>query len=216
MDANGKRHDLTESGRLYNPQPGPGGLAAVEYPVRGGSNLVILDEVRGKVHWRIPAPEGVQLVDPAWVDNSVYCLGVHDRGYSIWRLDGDTWTCVLEPTLQSMENLEGENHVLDFVSDRNGVKELYRYDPATGKAWQLTNSRYGGTDFYWRGDSLWFNTITPEGSAIFKAKAPEPVEVDIRTVHAYRVADKLSEQEAAFPVNTQEEVSVSAPKPRQA
>ena len=198
MDANGKRHDLTESGRLYNPQPGPGGLAAVEYPVRGGSNLVILDEVRGKIHWRIPAPEGVQLTDPAWVDNTVYCLGVDDRGYSIWRWEGKAWTCVLEPTPQAIENLEGENHVLDFVSDRNGVKELYRYDPATGRAWQLTNSRYGGTDYFWHGDTLWFNSITPEGSAIFKAKAPEPVEVDIRTVHAYRVADKLSEQERAL------------------
>jgi hypothetical protein len=195
LERSGKRRDLTTKGRLYNPQPGPGGIAVVEYPVEGGSNLVVIDEQDGHLVLRISAPAGIQLAEPAWVDDTLYGLGVDDRGFSIWRLDGRKWTCVLEPTPQTIENLEGEDHVLDFVSDRNGVKELYRYDPATGKAWQLTNSRYGGTDYFWHGDTLWFSSPTPEGSAIFKAKAPEPKEVDIREVHKYRVAEKLAEQE---------------------
>ena len=195
LERSGKRRDLTVRGRLYNPQPGPGGIAVVEYPVRGGSNLVILDEDDGEQLLRVPSPEGVELADPAWVDSTVYCLGVNDGGYSIWRLDQNQWTCVLEPTLQEIENLEGENHVLDFVSDRSGVKELYRYDPATGRAWQLTSSRYGGTDYFWHGDTLWFNSMTPDGTAIFKAKAPEPKEVDIRDIARDRVADRLSMQE---------------------
>ena len=217
LERSGKRRDLTTRGRLYNPQPGPGGIAVVEYPVKGGSNLVIIDEDDGHLLSRVPAPAGIQLADPAWVDSTVYALGLDDRGYGIWRLDEDKWTCVLEPTSQQMENLEGENHVLDFVSDRNGVKELYRYDPATGRAWQLTNSRYGGTDYYWHGDSLWFNSITPEGTAIFKAKAPEPKEVDIRAVHKYRVAEKLSEQErtllAEIPGQTGNDARTSEAKP---
>lgn len=198
LERSGKRRDLTTKGRLYNPQPGPGGIAVVEYPVEGGSNLVVIDEQDGHLVLRISAPAGIQLAEPAWVDDTLYGLGVDDRGFSIWRLDGRKWTCVLEPTPQTIENLEGEDHVLDFVSDRNGVKELYRYDPATGKAWQLTNSRYGGTDYFWHGDTLWFSSPTPEGSAIFKAKAPEPKEVDIREVHKYRVAEKLAEQERAL------------------
>ena len=208
----GKHHDLTTHGRLYNPQPGPGGVAVVEYPVEGGSNLVVLNEKDGSALLRVPAPEGIQLSDPAWVDETLYSLGIDDRGCGIWRLDGDRWTCVLEPTYQMMENLEGENHILDFVSDRNGVKELYRYDPATGRAWQLTNSRYGGTDYFRHGDTLWFNSITPEGSAIFKAKAPEPVEVDIRDVHRYRVAEKLAEQERLFGAEERTAITVQAPK----
>ena len=198
LEHSGKRRNLTTEGRLYNPQPGPGGIATVEYPVQGGSNLVLIDEEDGHELMRVPAPAGVELADPAWVDSTVYCLAVNDEGYSIWRLGDREWTCVLEPTLQEIENLEGENQVLDFVSDRNGVKELYRYDPATGRAWQLTNSRYGGTDYFWHDGVLWFNSITPEGCAIFKATPPEPVEVDIRQVHKYRVAEKLAEQEKAL------------------
>ena len=216
LEHSGRRRNLTTEGRLYNPQPGPGGIATVEYPVRGGSNLVLIDEQDGHELLRVPAPAGVELADPAWVDSTIYCLAVNDGGYSIWCLNGRAWTCVLEPTLQEIENLEGENHVLDFVSDRNGVKELYRYDPATGRAWQLTNSRYGGTDYFWHDGVLWFNSITPEGSAIFKATPPEPVEVDIREVHKYRVAEKLAEQERALlaeiPDQARNDVAVSAPK----
>ena len=220
LDAKGKRHVFTNKGRLYDPQPGPGGVAVVEYPVRGGSNLVILREEDARPILRVPAPEGFQLSDPAWVDDVVYCLGINDEGISIWRLDGREWTCVLEPTPQAMENLGGENQILEFVSDRNGVKELYRFDPATGKAWQLTNSRYGGTDYFPHGDTLWFSSITPEGTAIFKAKAPDPVEVDIRAVHKYRVADRLSEQEipglpstaSTSPATDAGTVEVSEPK----
>ena len=215
LEHSGKRRNLTTEGRLYNPQPGPGGIATVEYPVEGGSNLVVIGEFDGKLRSRIPAPPGVELADPAWVDSTLYCLAVNDEGYSIWRRDESRWTCVLEPTLQEIENLEGENQVLDFVSDRNGVKELYRYDPATGRAWQLTNSRYGGTDYFWHDGALWFNSITPDGSAIFKATPPEPVEVDIRKVHKYRVAEKLAEQENRFlhSLRSVEMTEVSAPKP---
>ena len=228
LEHSGKRRNLTTEGRLYNPQPGPGGIAVVEYPVQGGSNLVIIGEEDGILRSRTPAPAGIQLADPAWVDDTVYCLGVNDDGFSIWRLNHpknqqifggpepthDVWTCVLEPTPQTMENLEGENHVLDFVSDRNGVKELYRYDPATGRAWQLTNSRYGGTDYFWHDGVLWFNSPTPEGNAIFKANPPTPVEVDIREVHKYRVAEKLAEQENRFLPSPRpvEMTEVSAPR----
>ena len=216
QDANGKRHDLTKKGRMYNPQPGPAGVLVVEYPIQGGVNVVFLDETDGRILKRIPAPEGIQLTDPAWVDGVLYSLGLDDRGFGIWRLDGDDWTCILEPTVQRMENLEGENNLLYFVSDRNGVKELYRYDLETGKAWQLTNSRYGGTDYFWQGDTLWFSSMTPEGTAIFRAKAPEPKEVDIREVHTYRVAEKLSEQESFLhsqsSVERTEPATVSAPK----
>ena len=201
LDGEGRRHDLTRTGRLYNPQPGPGGLAVVEYPVEGSSNLLILNEENGTVLRREPAPDGVQLTEPAWLGDALYCLGLDDRGFGIWRLSDEGWICVLTPSVQALERLNGADGMLEFVSDRNGVQELYRFDPATGRAWQLSNSRYGGTDYSLQGDTLWFSSMTPEGRAIFKARAPQPVEVDLRTVHRYRVADKLSEQERGLPAS---------------
>ena len=218
MDLEGKkRHDLTAKGRMYNPQPGPHGvLAVVEYPVEGGCNLLIVNEKDGSFLHRIPAPEGVQLTESAWMGDEVCCLGVDDRGYGIWRLRGGVWTCVLEPSAQMMENLDGGD-MLELVSDRSGVKELYRYDPETGRAWQLSNTRYGANDFSMSDDGeLWFRSMTPQGMAIFKARAPEPVEVDIRKVHRDRVAETLSAQEQALLATSgnrkTETLSVSAPR----
>lgn len=216
MDPEGKkRHDLTTEGRLYNPQPGPGGvLAVVEYPAEGGSNLLIISEEDGHILRRTPAPEGIQLTESAWIGDDLYVLGLDDRGFGIWRLREGEWTCTLAPSVQSMKDLDGGD-LLEFVSDRTGVKELYRFDPSTGRAWRLTSSRYGGTGYSRQGDTLRFSSQTREGVAILEAVAPEPVEVDIRTVHRYRIADKLSEQEQTMAqgVSRPEDVSASAPAP---
>ena len=197
-DEAGRRHDLTRAGRLYNPQPGPEGLAAIEYPAEGGCNLLIISEKNGEILRRVKAPEGIQLTESAWIGDTLYCLGVDDRGFSVWRLSDGKWDCALAPSIQSMENLDAADGMLELVSDRSGVKELYRFDPASGRAWRLSNSRYGGTDYSRQGDTLWLSSQTPEGMAIFKAPAPEPVAVDLRSVHRYRVAEKLSEQERAL------------------
>ena len=207
-----KRHDLTAEGRLYNPQLGPLGLAAMEYPVEGGSNLVIINEKDGRILQRYPAPEGIQMTEAAWIGEDTYCLGLDDRGYGIWKMHEGGWTCVLEPSVQVMEDLSGEDGCLEFVSDRNGVLEWYRFDPTSGRAWQLTNSRYGGREYTRNGDEVWFTSQTLQGLAIFRAQLPEPVEVDIRQTCRYPVAEKLSEQEKALTPAEAPEPILTAPR----
>ena len=213
MDPDGRnKEDLTRTGRLYNPQPGPEGIAVVEYPVEGGCNLLVINGEDGSTLRRKKAPEGVQLTESAWIGHDLYCLGVEDRGFGIWRLRDGVWDLVVEPSVQTLENLDGMDGFLEVVSDRNGVKELYRLDPETGRAWQLSNSRYGGTDYCHVGDTLWFSSQTLQGMAIFKAAAPEPVEVDFLSVHKDRIAERLSEQERAFVPAESPSTEISAPK----
>ena len=172
---------------------------------------MVLDGEDGRILRRYPAPEGIQLTEPAWIGEDICCLGVDDRGYGIWRMGGEGWSCVLEPSVQQMEDLNAEDGFLEFVSDRNGAQEWYRLDASTGRAWQLTNSRYGGREYARNGDEVWFSSQTTQGMAVFRARLPEPVEVDIRSVHRYPVAEKLSEQEAAFIPSAVEEPVLSAP-----
>ena len=202
MGTDGVRHDLTVRSRYYNPAPSPDGalVAAVEYPYEGGTPLVLLDAGDGSVRTRYPAPSGVQLTDPAWLDGTLYALGIAEGGFGLWRHSEAGWEECLRPTIQKMRQLEARDGRLTYISDRNGVNEYYAYDPASGKAEQLTSTRYGGKDYAFAGDGLFFTALSQNGQAVFRAEAGDlhPLPVDPLQVHAWEVADTLSSQERAF------------------
>lgn len=197
--ADGKRHDLTSESRYYHPAPSPDGssVAAVEYPYEGGSPLVVLDAEDGHVLARFPAPSGVQLTEAAWLGDTLYALGIAEGGYGLWRRSGDGWEACLSPTVQKMQQLRPVEGRLTYVSDRNGVGEFYSYAPSTGRAEQLTSTRYGGRDFIVDGGRLFYTTLSQNGRVICLAEEKEirPKAVDPLQVHTWKVADKLSEQE---------------------
>ena len=193
---------LTRRGRLYNPQPSPDGgrLAVVDYPWRGGSALVVLSADDGRELRRIPAPDGLQLTMPAWIGETLYVSGVSDKGSGIYRVDGGEFTPIAGPSIQQLSDLEAEGELLSFVSDRSGVSEWYRLDPRSGALWQMTSTRYGISDPVELGDTLYFTSMTPEGTAVFRTPldglAPRRVAFD--DVHAYRIEDELAAQERAL------------------
>ena len=71
-------HDLTLSGRFYNPQPSPDGrlLSVVEYPYEGGSAVRVLDASDGHTVRRYTAPDGIQACETAWLGDVLYVSGV--------------------------------------------------------------------------------------------------------------------------------------------
>lgn len=194
-----RRRDLTRRGRLYNPNPSPDGtrLSVVEYPVEGGSNLLILSTLDGTQLERYPGPDGVQLTEAAWLDGAVYATGVAADGFGLWKLSDGVWTQLAAPSVQTIQNLDGVDDHLEFVSDRTGVNELYNFFPDSGKTLQLTSSRYGGNDYWIEDKWLVFCSQTPQGQMIFRTPTDSlrPVEVDLRSVHKDLIAEALSAQE---------------------
>ncbi|MBO6096443.1 MAG: hypothetical protein J6P56_03905, partial [Bacteroidales bacterium] len=216
---NGRTHRLTRGTRYYNPQPTPDGerLAVTEFPVEGGSYVVVLDAQSGKVLRRVAHPKGVQGSEQAWLGEDLYVSGISVGGYGLYRHSPDgAWTCVLEPSAQKVSRLAGGEDCLEWVSDRNGVNELYRFYPADGRLLQLTNTRYGATDFTVGGGRLYSVSQTLEGRPVFSTpvEALQPQEVSFADVYAYSVADKMTEQEQALGavVNLEEEVPMSGSK----
>ena len=211
--------DLTRKGRLYNPVPSPDGqlLLAVEYPETGGSQLLTLSADDGAVLSAVPAPEGVQLTEAAWLGEAVYALGIADAGFGIWRQDASGWACVSVPSPTAMRQLKtaGDGTLL-LVADLNGVNEQYRFDPSTGQTLRLTASRYGGSDYCRLEDRLAFISQTLNGRMVFLSPLDsiQAQEANFANVHAYRIADKLSAQETALlssadSLSSQDESSLS-------
>ena len=200
---NPRPRTLTRRGRLYNPQPSPDGsrLAVVDYPWQGGSALVVLSADEGRELRRFPAPDGLQLTEPAWVEETIYVTGVSDKGNGIYRLDGEgVFTPVAGPSIQQLSNFEADGPVLQFVSDRTGVGEWYHLDTGNGELRQMTATRYGLTDPVVEGDTLYFASMTPEGKAVFRTPLSglNPQRVVFDEVHRYRIEDELAAQEEAL------------------
>ena len=208
--------DLTRAGRLYNPVPSPDGsmLLTVSYPEEGGSCLLLLSADNGDVLESYPAPEGVQLTETAWLGDAVFALGVTDGGFGIWRHDPGGWSCVSDPSIQSMRQLKASpDGTLLLVSDLNGVHERYSFDPSTGQTLRLTASRYGGSDYCLQDSTLVFTSQTTGGRMVFRTplSALRVQEADFADVHRYRIAEALSRQESALLAQSSGPVSPAVP-----
>ena len=219
-----KPHDLTRKGRLFNPCPSPDGeyLSCVEYTNTGRSLIRIISAEDGSTEWTIPAPgDNEQLTETAWTEDVIYALAISKDGYTLWRHEADEdgqWEALTEPVNAKMMYLGADGDDVEFVSDRTGVQELYSFDAETGKTVRVTNSRYGGPDYVLdeETDSLYRTSMTPNGMAVFRTAAEDlrPKEVQLTEVHAYRVADKLSQQEDSLAVFYPESDPVEPSEPK--
>lgn len=219
MDS-GKTHDLTREGRLYTPQPSPDGsrLAAIDYPVNGGSALVVVSADDGQLLARYPAPDGIQLTEVAWMGEDFYATGISARGTGLYRtLPEGGWAEELAPSIQKVINLEsdGEN-CLQWVSDRDGSNQFYTYYLAQKRLVQETSARYGATDFCVSGDTLYSIAQTLNGAKLFRTalKDLQPREVSYAQTFEGRVERTLREQASArgeIP-DLSEAVPLSAPR----
>ena len=178
---------LTHGERLFNPAPSAAGIAAIEYPVSGGSALVLLSPT-GEKRQRIAAPDDLQLVECAWVGETVYVSAISPQGFGIYELRGGRFAERLSPTGAKIKELRGMGGALYFTADPEGVNELYRLGPEGAE--RMTLTRYGASDFAFNeaGDTLFYSALGPDGRlvsktavrdlqpqpAIFPAGGPDP------------------------------------------
>ena len=199
LDGDGKVQRLTKKEKYYNPAPADSSVAVVEYPDRGGSNIVLLDPDDGHRIKSIPAPSGLQLVELAWEDGELYASAVSDDGTGLYR--ASDFSCILDPRPVQINSLDASNGRILFTADLNGVTEMYSVDISTGETVRWTNTRNGAKDFIFidGGRSLAYTVLTADGRNIHKTALSDltPVAVDFSERHGYPMADTLSEQEKA-------------------
>lgn len=194
----GKVADIAKGHRYYNPSIGPEGLISVtEYPVKGGSAIVLLDR-DGAVQRRIGAPDGVQIVESAWIGGRLFITFINDDGFGLVRLrsDGNIMPLLINGP-DKINKLKSFGGKLYFISDRNGVGEVYSLTEQA-ELTQVTNTRYGVTDFAITGDGqLFYSVRTYEGNLLCCAPLDSfpGKERSIFQYHSYAVADALSAQE---------------------
>lgn len=214
-------HRLTAEGSLANPSPAPSGndVAVTEYTVQGGSSVLVIDGSYGRMLRRYAAPDGLQVVETAWLDGRPVASAISSEGFGIYDVQ-DGFKKLMEPRPDKVRQLRSVPDGVQFVSDSNGVNELYQLR-SDGSVVRLTNNRFGASDFLPLGDSLVFAALTPEGRMLYSESmpiAPVTKAVPATTAGVFPIADRLSKQEAFLSGSTTVSLSdtenfFSAPKP---
>ncbi len=161
---------LTRHTRYVNPAPSAGrdSILAVEYPVAGGSRVVILDR-DGNYIDGIDAPEHGQITHVAELANGLYASVVTTEGIGIFHYDG-SWHRIVDPQLRMIRELRAANDkLLYFISDLDGLSNLYTLDPATRQLMRISSTRVGtatpsldkdGTLYYGEYDHLGYQPVS--------------------------------------------------------
>jgi len=194
LDPSGKTRNLTSGERFFNPAADGSVLAVVEYPAKGGSKVVVLDADTGEKIESIAAPDGMQVVEPVWVEGELYASAVVEGGSCIIKVRG--FDTLLGPVRAKINDLGSDNGVIFFTSDINGVNELYSLNPSDKVPMQWSNTPDGASDFRFNatGDSLWCAILSTKGRDICVIPA-SPKPVDFTRPYDYHMADGLSSGE---------------------
>ena len=159
-----KAHKLTTDGSLSNPAPAPSGteLAVTEYTVQGRSAVRIIDGRDGRTLRHYAAPDGMQVVETAWLAGRPVASAVTDGGFAFYDVM-DGFRQLTDPMPVKIKQLRTVPDGVLFVCDRNGVNELYRLSvtgtSSPASVVRLTNNRFGASDFLPLGDSLVFDAL---------------------------------------------------------
>lgn len=200
--ATGKVSNLTRKGRLFNPSPSADGksIAAISFPVNGGSEIVILDAENGKIRSGRTMPDSLQAFEVCFMGNDLAVSTISDHGSGLFLLCGGIegeLKCLSEPLPVSIRNIFSDGSRLLFTSDRDGTQELYSIDPDTGNVRQLTALKYGGDNFCRNGDNFYFTEPGTAGKLLHRLSINnmDNKVVNFSDIHKYEVAGKLSQQE---------------------
>ena len=189
--------DFTKDGRYANPAVSPDGkqLAAIEFPIKGGSRAVVFDIDTGKEIKSISAPDGLQFTEPAFWNGKLLLAGISDKGTGLYLTDFSKIQTVMAPTPAKVRNLQTRPDGVYLSSDRNGTNEIYLFNPDTRKLVRKTNTKYGATEPFFLGEEMYFSALQPTGRLLSKVDGDLSVSVNPSEVYHYPVADELSLQE---------------------
>jgi len=203
----GKRGFLTRGTRYFHPYPSGKNILATEYAVDGVSAIVELDGMTGELLRRIQAPRELQVLECISLNGRIYCSCLGEKGQGIY---DSSFNAVLEPEFVSIKNLQTNDGKICFCSDRNGSDEFYSLCVENGETVMLSSTRYGGWDYRFVGDSLYFS-----GTSALYSIAKTDLRKDATNFHdVFRspVAEKLSSQVSSMP-KAQADTSILKTKP---
>lgn len=161
----GKIRALLKGDSYYNPAAEGEGdtLAVVEYPVKGGSLIRFLYGESYEKGSFAEAPDGGQITEVAYCAGKWYAFVITGRGVGLFSYCNGRWERIIAEQHSSLTRLRGFGEKLFFVSDIDGVNNIYMYDIAAGELGRVTNSEFGATDPFPYNGKLYYISLNLSG-----------------------------------------------------
>src|SRR5690606_10641292 len=144
-----KYRQLTHKSRLFAPALSPDGntIIAVDISYSNKASLVLLDAETGEKLKKYSSPENYMLQTPSFNADGkrVVVTAVNQAGKTLLELDCETGTFkqLLPFQQQLLSRPVYADRQIIFKAHYNGIDNLYRLNPATGKIYQLTSVPFG-------------------------------------------------------------------------
>ena len=175
-----RKTKLTKGGRFWNVAVHEDGemLATTEYSWDGKYFLTIVDSRDGRILSRKALPERVRFTESIWHGDELYSLGITDGGMGIWTssfADEDGGFSIFLPV--EPVNISGIDIYEDYVtylSDRDGVDNIYGTDIRTGETVQLFSSPFGIESYAMDDGEIIYCGLCSSGYLPFESALPEP------------------------------------------
>ena len=203
-----KQHDFTTKGRYFTPCISPDGSAvsAVSYPVDGRWLLSVFNADDGSLLWEDECP--FQITESVWGPEAIYAIGIVEGGFAFWKHPADgpgEWEQISPASAQQIEALSYEdNGLLMFTTDRSGLQQTCTLDPHTLECRQITNVKYGATDYVAFDGDVYYVAQERMGRMVYRLpeEALQPRSVRLDSLHSWWVADEMSRQELVMLCDT--------------
>lgn len=184
--------------RWFNPSVSPEGLrlSLTEYPVMGGSGVLVADASTGEVLENYKAPDGMQVEETEWVGERLLACALTSGGQGIYDVR-DGFRQLLSCGYTTVKGLYAHDNYLYFISDLGGVDELYSFDPESCEVFRISSNPQGASAFRFSPDGGELVFVRPgrEGRLIYSTPTdslPAPVKVDFSGMHRYEFAEELA------------------------
>lgn len=174
----GTTERLTKGKRYFNPSFSSFGdsLGVISYNITGNSSLVILSTPTMFQIDEITAPEGYRLKECAFAKEGSSFMFVNatcDTGAVIFSLLASQWREVVKPNQKIISNLtfDQKSNKLWFISDLDGVKNLYNYNLDKRQVTQVSNVRFGISGYLLSRDgSTVISDFSKDGYTLIRAE----------------------------------------------
>ena len=204
--------NLTKGSKYFNPSLSEDGqyIAVTEYSMDARSLLVILNR-DGQELAKVAVPKDGQLKQTVWKQGQIYAGIITADGWGLFSIDlkdifegasCEAWRTETPEQTRTLRDLGNYGEDILFLTDLDGVTNVYGFSTSSKQIYKLTNAPYGvfSPNYDSKSNSLFYTYYDHKGYHPVRSSADSLLRTpaSINQPYKFYFADYFSEQANSF------------------